>query len=98
MRVKLFNIDSFKLWRLIISFIILLIGVGIVYLPSYLRLRRLRKENQRVIEKIAHLKKEIKTLETDVEKLQSESSLWEKLVREKLGVAKKDEIVIDIKD
>ncbi len=98
MRVKLFNVDSFKLWRLIIGFIILLIGVGIVYLPSYLRLRRLRKENQRVIEKIAHLKKEIKTLETDVEKLQSESSLWEKLVREKLGVAKKDEIVIDIKD
>ena len=98
MRVKLFNVDSFKLWRLIISFVILLIGVGIVYLPSYLRLRRLRKENQRVIEKIAHLKKEIKTLETDVEKLQSESSLWEKLVREKLGVAKKDEIVIDIKD
>jgi len=98
MRVKLFNVDSFKLWRLIIGFVILLIGVGIVYLPSYLRLRRLRKENQRVIEKIAHLKKEIKTLETDVEKLQSESSLWEKLVREKLGVAKKDEIVIDIKD
>ncbi|MCD6583627.1 MAG: septum formation initiator family protein [Candidatus Omnitrophica bacterium] len=98
MRVKLFNVDSFKLWRLIIGFVILLIGVGIVYLPSYLRLRRLRKENQRVIEKIAHLKKEIKTLETDVEKLQNESSLWEKLVREKLGVAKKDEIVIDIKD
>jgi len=98
MRVKFFNVDSFKLWKFIISSLILLVGVGIVYLPSYLRLKRLRKENQRVIKRIAHLRKEIKTLETNVEKLQSESALWEKLVREKLGVAKKGEIVIDIKD
>lgn len=103
MPVKSLKIDCPKLFRkifLIVFFIILpiVIVAGIIYLPSYLRLRKLRNENKRILNEIAEIEKEIRIFKYNLKELEDNPYILEKIAREDIGVMKEEEIVIDIKD
>jgi cell division protein FtsB len=98
MRVKFLSIDYLKL--LLILFILgVFFGVFMVfYFPNLAKLKELRQANEQLTSEIGNLKKEIYDLQDKGKKVTKDSTLYEKLAREDLGVAKKDEIVIDIQE
>ena len=96
--MKFFKENYLNLLRFIFLTILFLIAATIIYLPSYLRLRGLRRENQRVIAEINKLKNETEVLKRNLNELENDFYLLEKIAREDIGVAKDNEIVIDIKD
>jgi len=69
-----------------------------LYLPLYLRWRRFREENKKLLKRIESLEGEVVKLENDLKNLQKNSYLLEKLARDKLGLIKEGEIVVDIKE
>jgi|GEM_PF-2285111 cell division protein FtsB len=70
----------------------------IFYFPDYARLRKIREANTKILSQIQGLSKEIKNLDSNNSRISKDPALYEKLAREKLGVAKDSEIVIDIKE
>lgn len=72
-------------------------GLG-MFLPSYLRLRRLRQEHQRVLVRIDGVRREIEELNDNLLRVEKDPYLLEKIAREHIGVVKDNEIVIDIQD
>lgn len=72
-------------------------GLGI-FLPSYLRLRRLRQEHKRVLIRIDGVKREIEELNDNLLRVEKDPYILERIAREHIGVVKDNEIVIDIQD
>ena len=93
LRVNFFNIVRF-------FFILIVVGVlGLfLYFPPYSRYKRLSNENFAMTEKIGVLQKEIEKLEYNIKTVEENPFLLEKIARESIGVARKGEIVIDIRD
>ncbi|MBD3245873.1 MAG: hypothetical protein GF333_02565 [Candidatus Omnitrophica bacterium] len=80
-------------------FVILLVCVLflVLYFPHYTKYRKLRRANQQLSREISRLKKEINVLSRTVSTTDHRSFLLEKIAREQLGVAKENEVVIDIR-
>lgn len=98
MRVRRLRIDSRNIvWFIFILGVIVALAM-IIYFPTYSRYKKLREENIKMVKKIGRLKREINELEKAIKSLETGSFLLEKIARESIGVAKDDEIVIDIKD
>ncbi len=81
---------------------ILIIGGGIIfliigfYVPNYLRLKRLKYENYRLLADNEKVLKEIKEYEKTLKIVGTGNFIYEKIARDELGLAKNNEIVIDI--
>ena len=98
MRSQLFKARYLKIIRIIFLLIVLgVLGVWI-YLPSSTKIKNLREQNSRLAKKNEDLKKEIKELQDNLRKVETDSFIWEKLARQNLGVVKEGEIVVDIKE
>lgn len=82
----------------IFLFIIVIFFLLNLYLPLYFRWRRFREEEKKLLTKIENLKEEISNLEKDLKALEKDPHLLEKLVREKLGFVKENELIVDIKE
>ncbi|MDD5195515.1 MAG: septum formation initiator family protein [Candidatus Omnitrophica bacterium] len=98
MRVKRSSIDYIKV---LLAFFILSVVFGIFvvfYFPNFAKLKELKRANEQLTSEIANLKKEISDLQEKGKKVTKDPALFEKLAREDLGVARKDEIVIDIQE
>lgn len=96
MPVKISNLNLIKLLK---GFFIFLMVGGIfmaIYFPNYTKLKQLKETNRKLLNEKNKLEEEIKELEEKIAKGRQEPFFWEKFVREELGVAKKDEIVVDI--
>ena len=95
---KSLKVDFFSIAR----FFFILIAAGVlgmfIYAPTYLRYRGLRDENFSMARKNALLQKEISDLEYNLKAIEKDSFILEKIARDTIGVAKKDEIVIDIRN
>ncbi len=98
MAARLLNIRHAKFLKLLFLTIIIFVLGMVVYFPSYSKLKSLRKENQKLIKKIDNLKKEIADYEIRNKELGKDSFIYEKIAREKLGVAREGEIVVDIEE
>ena len=96
MAVKLLNIRKLKAWQWTLLIILNLIVCGIVYFPGYSKLKELRNENKRLTSENKQLEKDIIDFKVKIEQLDTDSYLYEKIARDSLGVAKENEIVIDI--
>ncbi len=68
----------------------------IIYFPNYAKLKRLRQVNQELVAKNRNLVKEIKDLQGKLKKVGKDPYLYEKIARDNLGVARENEIVVDI--
>jgi len=85
---------KFKIFLfIIVSFFLLNL-----YLPLCFRWRRFKEEKKKLLAKIEDLKEEISNLEKDLKALEKDPHLLEKLVREKLGFVKENELIVDIKE
>ncbi|MBL7068830.1 MAG: septum formation initiator family protein [Candidatus Omnitrophica bacterium] len=76
----------------IAAVIIALVGV---LLPGYSKLQDLVAENRKLAERITQLTRSVEDLETEKEKLESDILYIEKIARDKLGVVREDEVVIE---
>lgn len=80
--------------------LIIIIGLAaivilvLILLPGYTKLQDLTAENKRLEREIAELSKSIENLRAEKEKLESDILYIEKVAREKLGVAREDEVII----
>ena len=98
MRVRRLKIGSRNIiWSIFILGVIVAVAM-MIYFPTYSRYKRLNEENIKMVKKIERIKKEINELEKTIKSLETDPFLLEKIARESIGVAKDDEIVIDIKD
>jgi len=94
MQAKFFRKSlKFKIFLFII--VIFLINL---YLPLYFRWRKFKEEEKRLLAKIEDLKEEVSNLEKDLKSLEKDPSLLERLVREKLGFVKENELIVDIRE
>lgn len=75
----------------IIIAVFLLIGI---FFPGFSRLQMLREENRNLQKRIEILKKTNKELREEKEKLEKDPTYVEKIAREKLGMARKGEIIL----
>ncbi|MDD3296799.1 MAG: septum formation initiator family protein [Candidatus Omnitrophica bacterium] len=69
----------------------------VVYFPNYAKLRQLKLENKRLLSETEALEKEIADYQKKIGKVGKDSHLYEEIARDSLGVARDNEIVIDIK-
>lgn len=98
MRGKPLNLDYLNALRFIFFACLFLAVAMVVYFPNYAKLKKLREANQKLALQVKALNKEIKSLHANIKKIGKDPSLYEKLARETLGVAKENEIVVDIKE
>ena len=79
--------------RLIVSLIVLAIFVAI-FLPGFSKLQELREKNRNLEKRIEILTKTNEELKKDKEDLENDPTYAEKVAREKLGMARKGEIIL----
>ncbi|NQU95365.1 MAG: septum formation initiator family protein [Candidatus Omnitrophica bacterium] len=65
-----------------------------VFLPGFSKLQQLKEENRNLEKRIEALTKTNEELAEEKEKLENDPSYVEKIAREKLGMARKDEIIL----
>jgi len=70
--------------------------LGIIFIPGYLRIRELSRQNQDLEKQIAEFRQLNKDLKEEQEKLISDPLYLEKVAREKLGVVRKGEVVYKV--
>ena len=79
--------------------ILVIIGIialiFIILLPGYTKLQDLIAENKRLGKRITELSASIKELESEKEQLENDILYIEKVAREKLGVVREDEVLIE---
>ncbi|MBN3040808.1 MAG: septum formation initiator family protein [Candidatus Omnitrophica bacterium] len=97
MAVRLLNSKGAKRLLLLLCLSLLVLLVLAVYFPSYSRLRTLNNGNEDISRRNADLEQEIKDLEDKLQRVGKDPFLYESIARDELGVAKENEVVIDIK-
>lgn len=98
MAEKFLNTKYVKILKVIISIGIIFTIVMMVYFPNYAKLKHLKEENQKLILNNEQLEKEIVDYALKIQKIEQgrDPYIYEKIARDDLGVAKDNEIVIDI--
>ena len=79
--------------RLIYIIIAVFVFVAI-FLPGFSKLQELKEENRNLGKRVEILKKANKELREEKEKLENDPTYIEKIAREKLGMARKGEIIL----
>ena len=95
---KLFNISKIKWVQLSFVFVVICIVVGVIYFPNYARLKKLKAENARLTLENKKLEEEIADYAENLKNLGKDPYLYEKIARDSLGIARDNEIVIDIEE
>ena len=96
MVVKLLNTKGIKRFKLAIIVLAIVVGSAIIYFPNYAKLKRLKNENVRLFLENVKLEREIVEYEDMLKRVGEDPYIYEKIARDELGVAKDNEIVIDI--
>jgi len=78
-------------WLFLFAFLVLL-----AFLPSYTKLQDLKQRNQDFEERTAKLQKEVENLNKRLYRLENDPAYLEKVAREKMGVARKGEVIYQI--
>ncbi|MFH1593459.1 MAG: septum formation initiator family protein [Candidatus Omnitrophota bacterium] len=79
--------------RLIYLTICVIIAI-VIFLPGFSKLQELRERNRDLEKRIEILKISNEELGKEKERLETDPSYVEKIAREKLGMARKDEIIL----
>lgn len=85
-----------KILRRIFWPIVVVLACIAVFLPGYGKIRELRDKNRDIAQKNRSLEDENKLLKTEMERIETDRLYREKILREKLGVVRKDEIPVKI--
>lgn len=98
MRVRPLNIRYSKSTKIALLASLIIILFFVVYFPNYTKLKRLRQTNQELLSRIVAVETEIGELEQKLEKVGKDPSIYESIARDDLGVARKNEIIVDIEE
>ncbi len=96
MPVRFLNLSLLKVLRFF--FIVLLIGIfGIcLFLPDYSRIKQLKAEKEGLLVEQRRLEEEVVRLKEENKRLETDPSYVEKIAREKLGMVKEGDVLIEI--
>jgi len=86
-------LDKTKIIVLLFSASVLL---GVIFIPGYLRIRRLLKENRELELQMQQVQEENKRLAEEHDRLTNDPVYLEKVAREKLGIAKEGEVIYQV--
>jgi cell division protein FtsB len=78
------------------SFFAVAIVLLIIFLPTYTKIQELRDRNQDLFDKNIALGRENKLLEEQLKRIENDPVYQEKILREKMGVVRKNEIPVKI--
>lgn len=98
MVVRLLNAKPVKWLKIALIVSAIFTIVMILYFPNYAKLKKLRDVNKEFISKSDNLKSEIADYKQKNEIIGKNPYLYEQIARDDLGVAKENEIVIDISE
>jgi len=98
MAERLLSISKIKQLRVPAVIIALLIIAGVIYFPNYAKIKKMRWENNRLTQEIKKLQVEIDDYEDKIQRLGNDPYLYERIARDDLGVARENEIIIDIEE
>jgi cell division protein FtsB len=82
------DIRKRTIWLLAMVFILL-----ITFLPGYTKLQELKEENRDLQVKIDKIKLENALLENEISRLKQDPIYQEEIIRDKLGVVRKGEVI-----
>jgi len=82
--------------KIIVLSVLGLILLGVIFIPGYLKIKRLVRQNRELERQIKETKQANRRLEEEQEKLESDPVYLEKVAREKLGLAKEGEIIYKV--
>ena len=82
--------------KIIILFFLGLVLLGVIFIPGYLKIKRLARANRELERQIEEIKQANRKLKENQEKLINDPLYLEKVAREKLGVARKGEVVYKV--
>lgn len=82
--------------KIIVLSVLGLILLGVIFIPGYLKIKRLVRQNRELERQIKETKQANRRLEEEQEKLESDPVYLEKVLREKLGLAKEGEIIYKV--
>ncbi len=68
--------------------------IALVFLPGFSKLQKLREKNRNLKKRIEILTRANEELKKQKERLENDPSYVEKIAREKLGMARRDEIIL----
>lgn len=98
MAVKFLSTKRIKILKILVIASGIFIVAMIIYFPSYAKLRELRSQNQRLRFENKGLEAEIADYQEKISRIGKDPYIFEKFARDNLGVAKDNEIVIDISE
>ncbi|MFH1305328.1 MAG: septum formation initiator family protein [Candidatus Omnitrophota bacterium] len=79
--------------RIILGVFALFAVLGLVFLPGYSRLQRLREENEQYLRRIEFLESRNVQLGEELVKMREDPEHVERKARQKLGIVKKGELI-----
>lgn len=82
--------------KIVVLSVLGLILLGVIFIPGYLKIKRLLRQNRELERQIKETKQANRRLEEEQEKLESDPVYLEKVLREKLGLAKEGEIIYKV--
>ena len=82
--------------KIIVLFLLSLVLLGVIFIPGYLKIKRLSGQNRDLERQIEEIKQTNKRLKEEQEKLINDPLYLEKVAREKLGVVRKGEVVYKV--
>jgi len=82
--------------EIIFAGLIAVVILGIIYIPNYRKIKSLARENKELEKQIEQIEQANQRLSEEHRRLQSDPLYLENVAREKLGVARKGEIVYKV--
>lgn len=98
MAVKFLSTKRIKHLKIIIIVVSAFVMGMIIYFPNYAKLKELRTQNQRLALENKDLEEEIVDYQKKILNIGKDPYIYEKIARDNLGIAKDNEIVIDISE
>lgn len=80
--------------RSVVKFFVILGAIVLIFVPSFARYQELCYKNRALENRIKAIREEIKKLEAERIRLQTDISYIEKKARDRMGVVRKGEIVM----
>ena len=82
--------------KIIILIVLGLVLLGFIFIPGYLKIKGLSRQNRELVRQIEEIKQTNKRLKEEQEMLINDPLYLEKVAREKLGVVRKGEVVYKV--
>ena len=74
----------------------ILAGLAVLFLPGYSKIQELRDRNRDLAEKNRRLQAENSLLQVELKRMENDQVYQEKVLREKMGVVRKNEVPVKI--